>query len=147
MKKSLEHGYKINIDHAYWDESDREHVSNLFDECCEKIAENHRVGNFLGLWNLNKLISGIAMIEQMMAAFRDTPRFVIRGDNGVAAKLDLTRNGVYARLDALGLHPNDFTAPRATVLGLIKKSDVLAPLLKELGGSPLETSQARRVAK
>jgi hypothetical protein len=147
MPNSLDDACQINIEHAYWNADDRKQVSNIFDRCCEKIAEQHRAGNFQSVMKLNKLISGIPMIEQMMAAFRDTPRYVIRGENGVAAKLGLTRNGVYARLVALGLQPDDFTSPRATVADLIEKSDALADALRELGRSPHKVKNAPRTPK
>jgi hypothetical protein len=50
----------------------------------------------------------------------------------VAKKLGLTRNGVYCRLEMVGLDPEDLRNPAGDVLDLVHLSRILGPLAQRL---------------
>lgn len=81
---------------------------------------------------IEDLLLGIWTIHDLLDAFQKSPDGKIGGPHGVASQLNLTRNGVYFRLDTVGLDPVDFCTPHAYLGGLLKQSRPLRHLVEKV---------------
>jgi hypothetical protein len=117
-----------------WDEEDREYVKGLVEKAlrCQRIAYFEKSDLDL-LQAVQDLLLGILIIKGLLSAFRQSsPDYNIKGAGGVAEQLGLSRNGVYCRLEKVGLDPVDFHGPKAQVGRLVKKSPRLRRLIAHI---------------
>jgi hypothetical protein len=77
---------------------------------------------------LNDLIILLLLLLETFKAFQMSRTI----KDGVASRLNMNRNGVYFRLERLGLNPHDLWDDDATVESLAQKSETIAPLLTDL---------------
>jgi len=113
---------------GFFDDEDRIAVSDLVHLACIIQEMASKNGDYKLQEDVNRFSLGLIHLYQLVAAFRVTPRRTIRGQRGVARRLNLSHNAVYARLEALGLTPKDFWEPELRIAHLIQRSSILAPL-------------------
>ncbi|GEM_PF-1318702 len=116
----------------FWNEHDREAVSGLV--AMVRRVEQHafEIGDRGLIADAHSLLSGLVQLYDLLRAFRNSPDGRIKGPQGVAKKLGLTRNGVYCRLEMVGLDPEDLRDPSAEVMELLSRSRILGPLANRL---------------
>lgn len=83
------------------------------------------------LRRVNRLVLGILYICQLRSALRRSDGQV-RGGKGAAGVLGLSRNGIYSRIECVGLEIDDLRDSDAPVADLIQKSKTLGPLAREV---------------
>lgn len=118
----------------FWHPDDRAEIESLLQQAVavQLLAFDQRDNELMR--RVHELLSGIILVNDLLRSFRSATGGKIRGVNGVAEQLKLTRNGVYFRLEMAGLDPEDFREPSATVPALIRKSRTLAPLVDDIKG-------------
>ena len=117
---------------SFWTDEDRESVGGLVETV--RLVEQHafETGNRALIGDAHHLLSGLVQLYDLLTAFRNSPDGRIKGPQGVAKKLGLTRNGVYCRLEMVGLDPEDLRNPTGNVLELVAASRILGPLAQRL---------------
>lgn len=117
---------------SFWTDEDRESVGGLVETV--RLVEQHafETGNRALISDAHHLLSGLVQLYDLLTAFRNSPDGRIKGPQGVAKKLGLTRNGVYCRLEMVGLDPEDLRNPTGNVLELVAASRILGPLAQKL---------------
>jgi hypothetical protein len=117
---------------SFWTDEDRESVGGLVETV--RLVEQHafETGNRALIGDAHHLLSGLVQLYDLLTAFRNSPDGRIKGPQGVAKKLGLTRNGVYCRLEMVGLDPEDLRNPAGNVLELVAASRILGPLAQRL---------------
>ena len=117
---------------SFWTDEDRESVGGLVETV--RLVEQHafETGNRALIGDTHHLLSGLVQLYDLLTAFRNSPDGRIKGPQGVAKKLGLTRNGVYCRLEMVGLDPEDLRNPAGNVLELVAASRILGPLAQRL---------------
>ena len=117
---------------SFWTDEDRESVGGLVETV--RLVEQHafETGNRALIGDAHHLLSGLVQLYDLLTAFRNSPDGRIKGPQGVAKKLGLTRNGVYCRLEMVGLDPEDLRNPTGNVLELVAASRILGPLAQKL---------------
>ena len=108
-------------------------IWKLVTQACRAEAALVKGGDKDSLLQLQEFTRAIATTQGLLLAFQRHPK--IGGRNGVATALELSRHGVYVRLAAMGLEPNDMNSGNATIASLVQKS----PFLKE------RTEQASKI--
>mgnify|MGYP001289512370 CR=1 FL=1 len=123
---------------GFWTEPDREAVSDLVDMIRRVERHAFETGDRALIGEAHHLVSGLVQLYDLLVAFRNSPDGRIKGPQGVAKKLSLTRNGVYCRLEMVGLDPENLRDPDSDVLDLVARSRILGPLaerMREVDGS------------
>ena len=117
---------------SFWTDEDRESVGELVETV--RLVEQHafETGNRALIGDAHHLLSGLVQLYDLLTAFRNSPDGRIKGPQGVAKKLGLTRNGVYCRLEMVGLDPEDLRNPAGNILDLVAASRILGPLAQKL---------------
>ena len=117
---------------SFWTDEDRESVGELVETV--RLVEQHafETGNRALIGDAHPLLSGLVQLYDLLTAFRNSPDGRIKGPQGVAKKLGLTRNGVYCRLEMVGLDPEDLRNPAGNILDLVAASRILSPLAQKL---------------
>lgn len=113
-------------------EADAEFVHTLVKTAFEQMEAAYESDALDRLKELEELVLGIALVKDLLRAFQTSLDQNIDGNDGVAAKLKLSRNGVYCRLDMVKLDPADFRHPQVYLGELIKKSRYLRRLAEKL---------------
>lgn len=116
----------------FWNDNDRQAVQALVDDVRRVEQHAFEIGDRGLIADAHNLLSGLVQLYDLLRAFRTSLDGRIKGPQGVAKKLGLTRNGVYCRLEMVGLDPEDLRNPEADVLDLLERSRILGPLADHL---------------
>ena len=82
---------------------------------------------------VDEFVTSLGKLLILRKAFSSSPGRIITGRYSVGEQLKLTRNGVEVRVKSLGLRMEDFTSSsQESIEGLVRKSSVLDPLLREI---------------
>ena len=117
---------------GFWTDEDREAVGGLVETIRQVERHAFETGDRALIGDAHNLLSGLVQLYDLLTAFRNSPDGRIKGPQGVAKKLGLTRNGVYCRLEMVGLDPEDLRNPAGDVLDLVALSRILGPLAQRL---------------
>ena len=120
------------VDEPFWTPADRRAVKSLVDVVRRVERHAFDTGDRALIAETHNLLGGLVQLYNLLKAFRDSPEGRIKGPQGVAKKLGLTRNGVYCRLEMVGLDPEDLRDPDADVLDLLDRSRILGPLARRI---------------
>jgi hypothetical protein len=115
-----------------WNEEDTAFVDSLVDKAFKQQRAAHAAGNHKLFKEIDELLIGIMSVKELLEAFRASPDNKINGVHGVAKRLNLTRNGVYCRLDMVKLDPADFRDSDALLGDLVKKSRTLGRMARKV---------------
>jgi hypothetical protein len=107
-----------------WSDDDRVYIDRLVDKGFEHQRAAIQQGNIRVFKEVEELLVGILMIADLFKAYRTSRTKNIDGPGGVARQMHLSRNGVYFRLMAVKLDPDDFKAEGAGMAALIQKSSL-----------------------
>ena len=117
---------------GFWTDEDRQAVGGLVEKIRRVEQHAFETGDRPLIADAHSLLSGLVQLYDLLTAFRNSPDGRIKGPQGVAKKLGLTRNGVYCRLEMVGLDPEDLRNPPGNVLDLVARSRILGPLADRL---------------
>ena len=126
----LSHG--TDDDGGFWTDEDRKAVEGLVETIRRVEQHAFETGDRALIGDAHHLLSGLVQLYDLLTAFRNSPDGRIKGPQGVAKKLGLTRNGVYCRLEMVGLDPEDLRNPPGDVRELVARSRILGPLADRL---------------
>jgi hypothetical protein len=104
--------------------SSREYVRLLFAGAAELMGGEHE-------GEIRDFIVSVFQLNELLRAFRKSPRGEVGGDEGVAAQLNISRAAVYVWLDSLGLDAGDLRSG-AELAELLHKSPVLRRTVEKL---------------
>lgn len=90
---------------------------------------------------IHRLNTAVMEIGQLQKAFNSSPRSKIDGSHGVRSQLGISHNGVYLRIQSLGLLPDDFREPNISLDDLVKRSAKLSKLIEEIDKTIAEMTQ------
>ena len=122
----------------FWTDEDRQAVGKLVENIRRVEQHAFETGDRPLIADAHSLLSGLVQLYDLLTAFRNSPDGRIKGPQGVAKKLGLTRNGVYCRLEMVGLDPEDLRNPPGDVRDLVARSRIFGPLadrLQNIAGS------------
>ena len=117
---------------GFWTDEDRQAVGGLVEKIRRVEQHAFETGDRPLIADAHSLLRGLVQLYDLLTAFRNSPDGRIKGPQGVAKKLGLTRNGVYCRLEMVGLDPEDLRNPPGNVLELVARSRILGPLADRL---------------
>ncbi len=117
---------------GFWTDEDRATVEELVETIRRVEKHAFETGDRVLISDAHNLLGGLVQLYDLLTAFRNSPDGRIKGPQGVAKKLGLTRNGVYCRLEMVGLDPEDLRNPVGDVLDLVHLSRILGPLAQRL---------------
>ncbi len=117
---------------GFWTDEDRAAVGGLVETIRRVEQHAFEIGDRVLIADAHNLLGGLVQLYDLLTAFRNSPDGRIKGPQGVAKKLGLTRNGVYCRLEMVGLDPEDLRNPAGDVLDLVHLSRILGPLAQRL---------------
>jgi hypothetical protein len=80
---------------------------------------------------VHRFLSGLVQVRQLLDAFR-AAQGKLEGDNGVAARLNISRNAVYLRLDMVQLTADHFREEGVELPTLVARSQRLGSLLEKM---------------
>lgn len=98
------------------------------------------------LRKINQLVVGVVELCELRQALSQSSG-QIQGIGGADQLIGLSRNGIYKRVESLGLSISDVRAPNTRVASLVQKSSVLGPIARDLQINPARAPQASPPAK
>lgn len=97
------------------------------------ISDKNRLLN-----DIHKIRQCVMQIRVLQHAFHHSPKRSIQGEKGVSKQINISKNGVYQRIDLLGLQPDDLREPSVSLDELVRRSSILSALIASVDRSIAE---------